>query len=155
MKREIGWSLLVALGLPIAAIPCHCRGPKPACAYLGADAIFLGRVSFTNDDGSGRFTQATLVRFDVEERFKGIPAAADHVWVDPGSFTSCYRTYNPGERYLIFATKSRFPRDSASMAVVGNGSRKLKQSPPGFDPVRDAVYNSAECSGSRSARDFP
>jgi hypothetical protein len=92
MKRELGSLVLLAIGLPISGRSCDCRGPKPACAYVDADAIFLGRVSFTNDDGSGRFTQATLVRFDVEEIFKGVPTGVRQLWVDPGSFTSCYET---------------------------------------------------------------
>ena len=71
MNRNLGYLLLLVLGIPMSVRACSCGPPKPACAYLAADAIFLGRVSFTNDDGSGRFTQATLVTFDVEERFQG------------------------------------------------------------------------------------
>jgi hypothetical protein len=67
MNRKLGYLLLGALGLPISGRSCDCRGPKPACAYVGADAIFLGRVSFTNHNRSGGFNQATLVRFDIEE----------------------------------------------------------------------------------------
>jgi hypothetical protein len=118
---------VVALAVPPLMWPCDCGPPKPACAYLAADAIFLGRVSFTNDDGSGRFTQATLVRFDVEEHFKGIAADVRQVWVDPGSFTSCYENYKLGGRYLVFARKAQSTNDSAAMTVMRGGS--------GWDPI--------------------
>ena len=146
--------LMAAAALP--AWPCGCRAPKPACAYVGADAIFLGRVSFTNDDGSGTFVQATLVRFDVEEIFKGIPQGTTQVWVDPGSFTSCYEDYHLGERYLIVAQRSgAFPRDSAAMTLA-QGRGRAKPTPPGIDPARPPViYSAPECSGSRPADRFP
>ena len=140
-----------------AAWPCDCRAPKPACAYLGADAIFLGRVSFTNDDGSGTFTQATLVRFDIQEAFKGIAPGTKQVWVDPGSFTSCYEEYRLGARYLIFAQcKSRIPADSAAMSVATGAANRTKPLPPGIDPARPPIiYWAPECSGSRPADGFP
>jgi len=132
--------------------PCDCPAPRPACAYIGADAIFLGKVSFTNDDGSGTFTQATLVRFDVEESFKGISPDTKQVWVDPGSFTSCYENYRLGERYLIFAQSTgQIPGDSPLITVM-QGKANTKPFPPGFDPVHPPrVYWAPECSGSRPA----
>ncbi len=138
------------------AWPCDCRAPKPACAYVGADAIFLGRVSFTNDDGSGTFLQATLVRFDIEEVFKGIPPGTKQVWVDPGSFTSCYEEYHLGERYLIIAQhKAQVPGDAATMTLVPHKA-KPKPLPPGIDPARPPIiYWAPECSGSRPADRFP
>jgi hypothetical protein len=155
MSRDLGLLLLVALGLPITGQACSCRGVKPACAYIEADTIFLGRVSFTNDDGSGSFNQATLVRFDVEEHFKGIPATSQQVWIDPGSFSSCYKEYKLGERYLIMAGKGRFPSGSAAMSFMRNSSGKAKPLPNGFDAAKHPVYYAPECSGSRIARDFP
>ncbi len=150
--------MTVLLGAAGTAVtwPCDCGAPEPACALVGADAIFLGRVSFTNDDGSGRFTQATLVRFDIEEAFKGIPPGTKQVWVDPGSFTSCYEEYRLGERYLIVAQrKSQIPRDSAIMPLVP-GKAKPKPIPPGIDPARPpTIYWAPECSGSRPADRSP
>jgi hypothetical protein len=116
----------------------------------------LGRVSFTNDDGSGRFTQATLVRFDIEETFKGVPTSIRQVWVDPGSFTSCYEDYKLGSRYLIFAGKRRFPSESAAMTVMRNNSGKSKPLPEGFDPSNPpTIYYAPECTGSRLADGLP
>jgi hypothetical protein len=42
----------------------------PLVRTSGAEAIFLDRVEFTNDEFSGTFLQTTLVRFDIEEVFK-------------------------------------------------------------------------------------
>jgi hypothetical protein len=118
-----------------AAWPCDCRTAKPACAYLEADAIFLGRVSFTNDDGSGTFAQATVVRFDVQEAFKGIAPGTKQVWVDPGSFTSCYEEYHLGERYLIFARrKGQIPTESAAMSVATGTKNRTKPFPQASIP---------------------
>ena len=135
VNRTLAFALVIAAAAG-PTWPCDCRAPRPACAYVGADAIFLGRVGFTNDDGPGTFVQATLVRFDVEEVFKGLPEGTKEVWADPGSFTSCYENYHLGERYLIVAQrKGQLPRDSATMTVMrGNG--KQKPLPPGIDPAR-------------------
>lgn len=137
--------------------PCDCAEPRPACAYVGADAIFLGRVSFTNDDGSGTFLQDTLVRFDVEEIFKGIPAGTKEVWADPGSFTTCYEEYHLGERYLIVAQrKSQLPTDSAAMSVSRRKGGRMKPFPPEIDPAKPPmIYWAPECSGSRPVDRFP
>jgi hypothetical protein len=148
--------ILLAVGGAVIAWPCDCRAPRPACGYVGADAIFLGRVSFTNDDGSGTFLQATLVRFDIEEVFKGIPAGTKQAWVDPGSFTSCYEEYHLGERYLIVAQhKGQVPGESATMALVPRKARPKPLS-PGIDLARPPIiYWAPECSGSRPADRFP
>ena len=43
------------------------------------------------------------MKFSVEEAFKGLPPNTTEVWVDPGSFTSCYAEYTVGRRLLVFA----------------------------------------------------
>lgn len=155
VNRTLAFVVLIAGGA-VPMWPCDCRAPRPACAYVGADAIFLGRVSFTNDDESGTFLQATLVRFDIEEIFKGLPQGTKEAWVDPGSFTSCYENYHLGERYLIVAQrKGQMPRDSATMTIA-RGSGKRKPLPPGIDPAQlPVIYWVPECSGSRPADGFP
>lgn len=146
MKRSLVIVFLMAAGAVIAR-PCECGSPMPACAYVAADAIFVGRVSFTNDDRSGTFLQATLVRFDVEEIFKGISAGTKHVWVDPGSFTSCYEKYHLGERYLIVAQRrSHLPSNFAAMTLAPSNAND-KAFPPGIDPARPPIiYWAPECS---------
>jgi hypothetical protein len=116
--------------------------------------IFLGSASFSNDDGSGSSNQNTLVRFEVEEAFKGIPAGSRQAWVDPGSFSSCYQEYTRGERYVIFAT-GPFPGDSAAVKVMRDSRGQRKPMPKGFDPASDAIYHAPLCSGSHRTRDFP
>ncbi len=156
MSRNLSYLFVFFLGTSQALRSCDCGPPKPACAYLGADAIFLGKVSFTNDDGSGRFTQATLVRFDVEESFKGVASSIRQIWVDPGSFTSCYEEYAAGQRYLVFAYRSQALNDSAAMSIMRNGQGRNKPLPDGFDISKPpTVYYAPECAGSRPADDFP
>ena len=155
VKRTHVIVLLTAADAVIAR-SCECAAPMPACAYVAADAIFVGRVSYTNDDRSGTFVQATLVRFDVEEIFKGISAGTKHIWVDPGSFTSCYQEYRLGERYLIVAQRrGHMASDSAAMTLAPRKANN-KPLPPSIDPARPPIiYWAPECSGSRSADHFP
>jgi hypothetical protein len=109
-------------------------------------------VAFSDDDNSGRFTQRTLVKFDVKEAFKGLHPGTHDVWVDPGSFTSCYAEYVPGRRYLVFGYgATRMPTDAAAMSVAGHSASVAKPLPPGIDPLKPPlVYFAPECSGTRS-----
>jgi hypothetical protein len=140
---------------PHPAFSCSCspEAEGPACSLVGSrDVIFNGRVLYSNDDGSGRFSQGTLVRFAVEEVFKGLPAGTAEAWIDPGSYTSCYAVYKVGERYLVFASKSPRGASASLAAMTGDRARQQKPVPPGFD-IRypPAIYLSAECHGSRLA----
>src|ERR1039457_1248248 len=104
-------NVLLILGALLTFAPptpaCECV-THPACAYLGrADIVFMGKVAYSNDNGSGTFVQATLIRFEVEEAFKGLSPDVREVWVDPGSFTSCYAEYPVGKHYLVVASSRR------------------------------------------------
>lgn len=112
--------------------------------------VFVGKVVFTDDDGSGKFTQHTLVHFEVEESFKGLKSDVHDVWIDPGSCTSCYAEYKFGERYLAFAYGgSLLPKDSSAMSASSNGC-KVKPLPAAFDLKNPPkVYSAPECSGTR------
>jgi hypothetical protein len=156
MKRML-CSLLLGLSVGTASLmSCDC-GLLPVCAYRDADIIFLGRVSFTNHDYSAGLNQATLVRFEVEEAFKGIAPDAHQIWVDPGSFTSCYEVYKPGNRYLIFGTLlPAVPQQTAAITIAPWDSSKAKPFPPGFSPsTPPPIYYSPECAGSRNANGTP
>jgi len=134
------------------AFACWCGPPGPASQYVGnASAVFIGVVAFTDDDGSGKFTQKTFVRFTVEESYKGLGPDDRDVWVDPDSFTSCYATYRVGERYLVFAYKdARAPQDTLGISVVRPPQSSTKPLPPGMDPKNlPTVYFAPECSGTR------
>ena len=136
---------------PIAAFSCECGPPGHASRYVKeASIIFVGRVLFTDDDGSGKFIQKTLVHFEVEEAFKGLGAEIHDVWVDPGSFTSCYARYCVGERFLVFAYGGTLLLKDTSAVSVVPGKTGTKPFPPGIDPKNPPkVYSAPECSGTR------
>jgi len=115
---------LIAVARPTSA--CSCAPPLPACALVtGSDLVFLGKGVYSNDDGSGTFNQYTLIRFEVEEAFKGQGPNAREVWIDPGSFGSCYANYEVGKDYLVFASKGW----SLAQSVAMNSGKPL---PPGL-----------------------
>ncbi len=137
--------------IPIAAWACDCRGGGPACSYVSrAAAVFVGKVVFDNHDDSIGLNQRTLIRFEVEETFKGLSPGTSEVWADPGSFTSCYAEYAVGMRYLVFAYSGSVMPPDTSMISVGRGRVDSKPIPPGFDPLKPpVVYSVPECSGTR------
>jgi hypothetical protein len=148
----IGVVLLFFTGV-FRSFGCSCGPPGPASEYVeGASVVFVGKAVFSNDDGSNKFTQKTLVRFQVEEAYKGLGQEVHDVWVDPGSFTSCYATYRVGDRYLVFGyNRASSPRDTMSISVARDrGQSKPKPVPPGFDLKNPPkVYSAPECSGTR------
>jgi len=148
------FAAIVYCGLAIAepVFACECGRPGPACAYVNsASAVFVGKVVFTDDDGTGTITQKTSVHFEIEESFKGIGAGVHEAWIDPGSYTSCYEEYHVGERWLLFAYRGGvFPVDSLAMTVDSADGKKAKPLPPGIDAKNPPVFFYApECSGSR------
>jgi Carboxypeptidase regulatory-like domain len=151
--RRFGHVLVFLLVLLAASpsFPCDCGAPSPACAYIAhAAVVFVGTPVYTNEDHSGTFNQQTLYRFHVEEIFKGLPEGTTEVWVDPGSFTSCYAEYELGLKLLVFASKGQFSfSDSTAMTVV-TPRRNSKPLPPGFNP-KMPVYYAPECNGTRGA----
>lgn len=143
--------LLAVLALSFSGFACECGSPGPACSYASsAPVIFVGAPTFTDDDGSGTFAQRTLYKFRVEEIFKGLPEGTKEIWVDPGSYTSCYAEYRLGEKLLVFASVlGLLPVDTAAMSVARPTGRP-KPLPPGFDPMTQ-VYYAPECTGTREA----
>jgi len=151
-RRIVAVVLLIFFSGASVLFACSCGRPAPACVYArNAKVIFLGKVTFTNEDHSGTFLQQTLVRFQVEEAFKGLSADAREVWIDPGSFTSCYAEYDVGERHLVFGYEGAImPPDTATITVAPKDQTKTKPLPPGFDPKNPPmVYSAPECSGTR------
>jgi len=148
-------SLLAILVSVTNSFGCECGAPGPACAYVsGAPVVFVGTPVYSNDDGSGTFLQRTLYKFTVDEIFKGLPDGTKEVWVDPGSYTSCYAEYKLGTKLLVFASAARLlPGDTAAMSVA-TPSGKVKPLPPGYDPGMP-VYFAPECSGTREAESAP
>jgi hypothetical protein len=118
-----------------------------------AAAVFVGKVVFTDHDPSLGFGQRTFVRFAVEEAFKGLPPETHEVWVNPGSFASCYAEYPVGERLLVFAYAGRgMPVDASTMSIAP-GQLKRKPLPDVINPTNPpVVYSAPECSGTREIR---
>jgi len=148
--NRISQRFAVALCLPVAVVACECGPPGHASKYVKyASVVFVGKVVYTNDDGSGQFTQRTLVHFEVEEAYKGLASGVRDVWIDPGSCTSCYAGYQVGQRYLVFGYGGgQLPRDTAAMST--SGSCKSKPLPHEIDPDHlPIVYGAPECSGTR------
>jgi hypothetical protein len=104
--------------------------------------VFVGRVAFTDEDGTGSVQQKTLVHFQIEESFKGLASEIHDVWVDPGSFTDCYFKYSPGARYIVFAYASQRKNSDAVSS---------KPPPVGIDRNNPPyVYWAPECSGTEA-----
>lgn len=151
--NQLKWAAVFACAIisSLACFACECSAPAPACSYISAASIvFVGTPVFSNDNGSGTFIQQTLYKFAVDEIFKGLPEGTKEVWVDPGSYTSCYAVYKIGTKLLVFASKGKFaPVDTAAMTIAKHSGKK-KPLPPGFDP-KMPVYFAPECSGTRDA----
>ncbi len=142
--------LLCSLFIP-ATFACECGAPGHASSYVQqATLVFVGKVIFTDDDGTGQFIQHTLIHFEVEESFKGLAPEIHEVWIDPGSCTSCYAEYKIGERYLVFGYGGvQLPKDSAAMSVANDRCRS-EPLPAGIDPKSPPkIYLAPECSGTR------
>jgi len=108
------------------------------------------KVVFTNDDGSGKFTQATLVHFEIEEAFKALGLAIHGVWVDPESSTSFNARYRFGERYLVFVYGGALLSKDYPVALGTPGKDGPKRVPPGIDRKNPPMFYSApECAGMR------
>ena len=123
---------------------CDC-GPRPVAQHVEhASIVFVGRVVFTDEDGTGSVQQQTLVHFQIEESFKGLASEIHDVWVDPGSFTECYYKYSMGTRYIVFAYESTWPR-------IGTNAGPSKPLPAAIDRNDPPhVYWAPECSGTEA-----
>jgi hypothetical protein len=119
----------------------------------GAAVVFVGKVAFTDHDPSLGLAQRTFVKFEVEEAFKGLSPDIHEVWVDPGSFTSCYAEYSVGDRLLVFGYGGHaMPPDTSTMSFI---PRQVKQKPlpAAIDRTNPpVVYSAPECSGTRWIR---
>jgi hypothetical protein len=103
---------------------------------------------YTNEAPRKGFVQETRVKFRVGEVFKGLPEATQEVWIDPGSYTSCYASYELGTEFLVFAySRQSGSTDSPATTEVEPGPPE-KPLPPGFN-ANTPVYLAPECSGTR------
>lgn len=152
MRTRAFGAVLILIFRPLGLWACECGPPGPACAYVPrAAAVFIGKVTFTDHNPSLGLRQRTFVKFEIEEVFKGLPSGTTSVWIDPGSFSSCYAEYSLGERLLVFAYGGRLmPPDTAAVSVVAPSESNPKPLPPGFDRNSSPLYGAPECSGTRA-----
>ena len=114
------------------------------CYLENAQVVFRGTVDFDDDDGSGTFVQQTLIRFKVSEVFRVFRQVTDRVWIDPGSFTSCYAEYRRNTDYLVFALAGA----QVSAETITPKTKRGRQLPDDFrPPLKPMVYLAPECSG--------
>jgi hypothetical protein len=148
--RRVSAVFLAALSFCFPAMSCECDQGAIECSYAAAQIVFRGRVDYDNDNGSGSFIQKTLIRFKVSEILKGLPSNNDHVWVDPGSFTSCYAEYGWGKEYLVFAYRgAAMPAETAAMTVAEPGPSRKKLPPEFASENPPPIYFAPECTGTR------
>lgn len=102
--------LIIFLVFMIPGLACTCANTAPVAAceiFDKTQIVFRGRVIDHNHDSRLGFAQWTLYRFSVEESFKGLAATVKEVFIDPGSFTSCYGGFSTDRDYLIYIGTTR------------------------------------------------
>jgi hypothetical protein len=150
MRTVIGLFLCIPVCV-LRLSACSCGPAGPACAYVSrAVVVFIGTVAFTDHDEALGLRQRTLVKFTVEQGFKGVARGDHEIWVDPGSFTSCYADYKVGDHMLVFGYGGRgLPPDTPVLSVIP-GQTKQKPLPQEINREKPpAVYSAPECSGTR------
>ncbi|HEX5081012.1 MAG TPA: hypothetical protein VFY40_03130 [Blastocatellia bacterium] len=111
----ISLSIATALLAPVASevVACTCPVVGPPCEeYWKAEAVFAGKVmkqsifTVVEGDGDSRSEyQQVLVRFSIEQRFKGI--TGDEVEIVTGlTGGACGYHFKDGERYVVYAVRS-------------------------------------------------
>lgn len=140
---------------PLWACSCASYEPVQACEVVATTTVvFRGRVVDHNDDTGQGFVQWTLYRVRVLEAFKGVPAGVQEVFIDPGSYTSCYGGLPTDGELLVYASAPRTPRTFAQFyeSVKGRPSRDgtIKPLPPAWAPLGGLpVFHSHFCLPSR------
>jgi hypothetical protein len=115
--RRFMISLSIATALLALSISdvkaCSCGFVGPPCEeYWKSEAVFAGKVikssTFYAEEGEGNSRykyQQVLVRFSIEQAFKGI--ARDEVEIVTGMGDSdCGYHFKNGERYVVYAIRS-------------------------------------------------
>lgn len=126
---------------------CSCSDALPACELFPATSVvFVGTVLDGNDDGSGRFVQRTAYLVRVDESLRGLAPDQKEVFIDPGSYTSCYTHYAIGRTYLFYAGGMG---NFVATTVIREGEQP-KRLPPAWETKKDLkIYHAAQCSGSK------
>ena len=144
MTRRVCTALLVALAgaLPApAAEACDCAGTGPPCiAFPKTPVLFAGRVtqvselSIPDKTGKNDFVyRYQLVRFDVEENFRGQPRTSIEVTTGEGG-GDCGFQFRTGERYLIYA--GELPETGRLHTSICTRTRLLSEAAADLDFLR-------------------
>lgn len=145
-------TVIFGLVLSLAAFGCQCDTydrSTPFCeAHNEWKTVFLGTVIDHNHDDSKR-SQWTNYLIRVDEVFKGMSPELKEVFIDPGSYTSCYRKYEPGKQYVFFAEAPNAER----LPQWGLGGKEFPQR---WDTKRGLpVYTVMGCNPTRLAESVP
>ena len=140
----MSWKWLFAVGV---AWGCTCSAPLPPCELFGRSrAVFSGVVLDTNEDGRGGLSRSTFYLVRVEEGFRGLAPEQKEVFIDPGSFTSCYTYFEVGKKYLFYGWGLG---GIASISFTGRRGEEVAL-PPQWQEKKDLkVYSVPMCSGSK------
>ncbi|MDQ3011983.1 MAG: carboxypeptidase regulatory-like domain-containing protein [Acidobacteriota bacterium] len=114
-KRTILFSLLLSSGvvalLTASALACSCIHSSPCKEFGRAKLIFVGRMIEGSEKiwagkdkrGIEVFYEAGMVRFAVDEVFKGDRVSEIILTVSSNKNTSCEYSMARGEKYLVYA----------------------------------------------------
>ena len=103
----IAFSVLTFLLFPATSEACSCASSGPACqSYWNTPVVFNGRVieikQFTSDEESTRGWRQKLVRFTVNQAFRGISETTAEVVTGSGG-GDCGYDFKLNESYLVYA----------------------------------------------------
>ncbi len=144
MPRRVFAALLVALAgalLAPAAEACDCGATGPPCiAFPKTPVLFAGRVTQVSELSIPDKTEKNdfvyryqLVRFEVEENFRGQPRTSIEVTTGEGG-GDCGFHFRTGERYLVYA--GELPETGRLYTSICTRTRLLSEAAADLDFLR-------------------
>jgi hypothetical protein len=115
---------------PGSACACSCVEQTDAEAFEGADAVFTGTLTRSDEGGflSGSSTDPTTLEFAVDQVYKGDVAEVQGI-LTSASEASCGWEPPVGEEYVVFA----YLEGGKLNAGFCGGSRALDERAPAID----------------------
>ena len=104
----VGFVAAMVAAASSSANGCSCWPSRPPCqAAWSADAIFSGTVRAIDvreeETSRGKRMLATVVRFEVEQRFLNVPSGPVEVVTE--GYSTCSYAFRRGEKYLVYASR--------------------------------------------------
>lgn len=120
------------------ASACTCLNPGPPCqAYGAVSAVFSGRVieisSFTSNDKALRDFPQKLVRFSVNQTYRGISGTTAETVTGQGG-GDCGYPFKVGESYLVYAYQNS--EDNRLYASICSRTRPLSEAGADMEYIR-------------------